>query len=89
MKSGRFLAVCLIGAASQVAACGPSVQQMESKLVSRASFDLDCPEGEIELTELDQATRGVSGCGRRASYIGICQYFECTWIQQGRNTASQ
>jgi hypothetical protein len=68
--------------AIQVSGCVSS-EQMDAKLRTRASFDLDCPSQDLEIMELDTATRGVSGCGRHASYIGLCQNFECTWVQQG------
>jgi hypothetical protein len=42
------------------------------QLRRRASFDLDCPEGELEVVELDERTKGVRGCGRRATYIEHC-----------------
>lgn len=45
------------------------------KLRTRASFDMNCPEDQLSLTELDRnrnhqtATYGVSGCGKRSTYI--------------------
>lgn len=58
-----------------------------SQLVKRASFDLDCAEKELEVVELDPRTRGVRGCGRRATYVEQCkacangyQGCECTWL---------
>jgi hypothetical protein len=59
-----------------------TADQMESKLRTRASFDLGCPEEGLTITELDTSTRGVTGCGRRQSYLGICQFFDCTWVAQ-------
>ena len=56
---------------------------MYDKLAERASFDLDCPPNQLTITELDQSNAGVRGCGRQATYLGVCQGFGCTWIQQG------
>ena len=40
------------------------------RLVQRASFDLDCPEDELQIRSLgDEHTQGASGCGRRATYL--------------------
>jgi len=63
--------------------CGPTMEQMHDKLRTRAAFDLDCEEDQISVTDLDQSTTGASGCGRRASYLGVCSAFACTWIRQG------
>jgi hypothetical protein len=38
----------------------------------RASFDLDCPEDSITVTELGGDTYGASGCGRRGTYVWSC-----------------
>jgi hypothetical protein len=58
-----------------------------AQLRTRASFDLDCAEKELEVVELDPRTRGVRGCGRRATYVEQCkacangyQGCECTWL---------
>lgn len=50
-------------------------------LQPRAAFDLQCPEGQIQLTELSgcggikmantRCTMGASGCGRQATYIDV------------------
>ena len=35
----------------------------------KAPFDLDCDAASLEWTFIDSETRGVSGCGRRLSYV--------------------
>lgn len=40
-----------------------------SNLKSRASFDFECPEEQLKLTEISSATYGVEGCGRRGTYV--------------------
>lgn len=64
-------------------ATGATVQQLRA----RAAFDFGCREGELEVVELDSRTRGVKGCGRRATYVETCkpcangyQACECTWL---------
>ena len=49
-------------------------------LLERASFDFDCPTHELTLVEIDDLTRGVKGCGKKAVYIANCVGFNCTWI---------
>jgi hypothetical protein len=40
------------------------------RLKERAAFDLNCPKDQLQTTELgSMATQGVSGCGRRATYV--------------------
>ncbi len=38
-------------------------------LRSRASYELQCPEKQLQITELGDNTAGVDGCGRRATYV--------------------
>ena len=46
----------------------------------RASYDLQCPEENLEVTEIDDATRGVRGCGQQVVYVEACPKNRCTWI---------
>jgi hypothetical protein len=39
------------------------------ELLTRASFDLDCPENEIAIDELGDDMAGAWGCSRRATYV--------------------
>ena len=59
------------------------------QLRKRASFDLDCPEGQITLVEIDPRTTGVRGCDRKATYVETCETgsgdygtyrTNCTWV---------
>jgi hypothetical protein len=55
-------------------------------LKSRAAFDLDCPKSEIKTVTIDDATKGVTGCGQRATYVRLCktdrlgQDEDCQWL---------
>jgi hypothetical protein len=46
-----------------------------SRVQERASFDLNCPVGALEETEMSDHTWGVRGCGRQATYkvVGMGQ----------------
>ena len=61
--------------------CGATRDQ----LVRRASYDMSCPETQIQVYEIDNRTRGVQGCGQRATYIESCTdparaSNTCTWV---------
>jgi hypothetical protein len=70
------------------AACAPGYAEDDSMktLRQRASFDLECPEGSIKTVTIDEQTKGVTGCGKRATYVEHCERphgaydDECTWI---------
>jgi len=58
-----------------------------STLKTRASFDLDCPKADIRTVTIDDETRGVNGCGKRAAYVHVCRKEhdfgseeQCNWI---------
>jgi len=72
-------------ATAAFAGCGASANQ----LVKRASFDMSCPEDQIQVVEIDKRTRGVRGCGKQATYVENCPCprgaysgpnCACTWI---------
>jgi hypothetical protein len=54
------------------------------QLKTRASFDMDCPKSEIKYVDLDDKTRGVSGCGQHTTYVEVCSQDSggqtCTWV---------
>ena len=65
-------------------ACGGA---SDGQLRARASFDLDCRADQIQVVRIDDKTRGVTGCGRRNTYVEDCEREEafgartgCTWI---------
>ncbi len=62
-----FLAVALSGCASS--------------LKKRAAFDLNCPQDRLMVTDIDFYTKGVSGCGQRATYI----HHGWVWIANSPN----
>ena len=67
MKHVRILVAVL--AAAAMAGCFSAVHMHDDTLRSRASFDLRCPAPQLRVTELDNRTAGVEGCGQRATYI--------------------
>jgi len=52
-----------------------------SQLKTRAAFDLDCQKAELQVVDLGGMTRGVTGCGRKATYIWACSPGgPCNWV---------
>jgi len=41
-------------------------------LIRRASFDMSCPERQIQVVDLGGGARGVTGCGHRSTYVFQC-----------------
>lgn len=74
-------------------AAGP-IQSFRNQGLARAAFELNCPEQNITLTELQPHTDsingrggqvGVSGCGHRLVYVSTIQ----GWILNGDSRQSQ
>ena len=52
------------------------------RLAERASFDLNCPEDDVQIRSLgDEDTQGAAGCGRRATYLYDSEHNR--WILNG------
>jgi hypothetical protein len=77
----RFLLVVL--APLMLAACSPT-----AAVVRQASFDLACPENQIQVVELNMHTYGATGCEKRASYMAGCGLFGCTALVNGSPAAN-
>ncbi len=62
--------------------CGATLEQLQA----RAAFDLGCPKEQLSVVELDGQTRGVTGCGKKATYVESCRSamngapVDCTWV---------
>jgi hypothetical protein len=100
MKPSLPLALLLgLGSAFLASGCGapPEPENPNRHPVAvRAPFDLNCPREQVVYQRLDARTMGVSGCGRRATYIRVCRdrirnslgnsvdtYVECSWLLDG------
>jgi len=69
-KIGRLAAAMALGA-SLACAAGPVASKDLSSLRTRAAFDLKCPEERLVIQQVgdDEATKSVSGCRKRATYL--------------------
>jgi len=93
MKQLFHMVVLACAALASMASAGPTHQRPSpadvNTLRERAAFDLGCPESQLQLHQIDDRTSGVSGCGRQATYILMCDnnLYErsddqtgCTWL---------
>jgi len=48
--------------------------------IKRASFELQCPEDQLEVTDLGSWTLGVTGCGKRTVYKMV---YGAGWVNNG------
>ena len=79
------MAMLVVGTILGGVACatGPTSRD---RLLKRAAFDLNCTKDELSITKLDDRTRGVRGCGHKATYIETCDgpptsfVRNCTWV---------
>jgi len=81
--------VVLLAAVAGCATVGDVRQKAMDKVLAQAVFDLDCREDQLEIRELSEdmafmgarnATFGVRGCGRRATYKTACGLGNCQMI---------
>lgn len=77
-KTGLLIAAVMLSAC--ICSCGGAT---DDQLRIRAAHDLNCPESEVKIAEIDDRTRGVVACGQRMTYVEVCQpgFFskDCTW----------
>lgn len=53
----------------------------------QASFNLDCPRGELTIVPLGSGHIGIEGCGERLSYVTSCtDRGACNWVLEARGT---
>jgi hypothetical protein len=82
---GSFLGAIVIAAAACALGCS-GANATGDQLGRRAAFDLACGEANLEIVPIDERTRGVRGCGKKATYVENCDgaavdlYGECTWV---------
>lgn len=64
--------------------CGGFGEDELAALKTRAAFDFQCPKGDIKTVTIDDDTKGVTGCGQRATYVHMCpnrySQDDCRWI---------
>jgi hypothetical protein len=95
MRFAGFIGLCAVA----VTACTPTVATPHTvggglaELQARSSFDLGCGQEQLRLYNFDERTKGVSGCGRRLTYVRSCELnngvSSCTWMLDTPTSAQQ
>jgi len=80
---GLVAATGLVSCVEMTATGSATVAQLRK----RAAFDMDCPESSLHTVQIDERTRGVSGCGQKLVYVESCDRVgqwgakdNCTWV---------
>jgi len=64
-RAGVLLSALILGSCA-------TFEERVTAVKKRASFDLDCPEQQLEFSQLSPHVVGVKGCGKRKSYTVKC-----------------
>jgi hypothetical protein len=51
----------------------------------RAAWDLGCDPSNLQVVEIDSETRGISGCGKKATYVQQCRFENNIGVRTGCN----
>ena len=67
-----------------VGSVGGGASNVRDTLRPRAAFDLGCTQQQLNVTQLNDTTYGVRGCGRQATYVWSCHNVagsnsQCDW----------
>ena len=73
MANRIFIYACLMGLGFGLSGCVQpgtigDFKRPNSGGITRAAYELGCPENQMEVTDLGPETIGVAGCGKRAIY---------------------
>lgn len=92
MRTPPFIAFALLSAS--LIGCPTVGENFRSQALARASFEMQCPREQLQLTGLNRslddgmnpgAQVGVTGCGRRAVYVAA---YGAGWVMNTGNTDS-
>jgi hypothetical protein len=79
-KLTRLLSLLAVGGV--LASCGG----VQGKLRTQASYDLNCPRGELRIKKVADHTMSVEGCGVGRTYMEQClgakgtPEYKCEWV---------
>lgn len=86
----RRVAIAAVGASLSLG-CASGPRATLPRLQHRASYDLGCPAGYLQLDHVDERTKVVAGCGRHLVYIEDCMAagseLLCSWRLDSPTTA--
>lgn len=88
LRTSTLTATVLIFVVLGGAGCGASLGQLRM----RAAFDYGCQENQLSVIKIDNRTNGVTGCGKKGTYVESCTpkpfRLECTWVLNSGGPAS-
>jgi len=94
-RSHHGLAAILAAAVLSSAACATATYPSpRERLLTRAEYDLQCPKEALSVINIDQETRGIQGCGQKATYVMVCDAAvdnvmrRCTWLANTANVTT-
>ena len=95
-KAEAFARMCTVPETGTDRQCAwYSVHMLKERdLRKRATFDANCAPDKLALSEIDDSTMGVLGCGQRLSYTWSCPHSArlyssaCHWLLNGSNVPS-
>lgn len=82
----------LLALLAATSACGcKSGEPAKHPVSERAPTDLSCPEEEVSYRQVDSSTMKVEGCGRRATYLEVCEsrFNAATSATMGMHSSSE
>jgi hypothetical protein len=94
---GLPLALSLGCASTSKDTSSPKDQQARDKVLQQAAFDLSCDASKLEIQKISDdhammgvknATYGVRGCDRQATYKTSCGLGNCSILKDGAATGS-
>ena len=97
LLSATVLVVGCAGTAKEVGTATPKVDKVMVKVTTQAAFDLQCPKESLQTQKLSDdaammgvrnATYGVRGCGKQATYKTSCGMGSCTVFNEAQGINS-
>lgn len=79
-----LLVACSLSVIGCFAAATPNL----ATLKTRAAFDLNCPQKDLELVKLSAEVYGVTGCSRRASYVNSPSSYD-EWLMNSDSSKEE
>ncbi len=68
----RYSSVWFLAITLSSSGCFLGATDGKKAVMDRATFDMGCGTGGLEVQELVNDTYGVTGCGKRATYVLDC-----------------
>lgn len=74
----------VFGTLALLVAGGCATSANTDQLRARAAFDLQCDQAQLQVVDIDDRTKGVTGCGHQATYVKT--ELPPTWTEPAKET---